>query len=277
MKLNSIESVFELTNGVEMPVLGLGVFMSKDGDEVINAIHLAVDAGYRSIDTAAIYGNERGVGSAIATCGIPRSEMFITSKVWNADQGYKNTLKAYEESLNKLKLDYLDLYLIHWPVEGLYKETWNAMEDLYNAGKLRSIGVSNFLVSHLDDLLTDCRIIPMVNQIEFHPYLTQTSLIDFCKSKGIVPEAWSPIMKGKAGGVPELVEIGRKYGKSAEQVVLRWDIQKGIITIPKSVNPERIKSNSEIFDFELNADEISLIDKLDKNKRFGPDPANFNF
>ena len=275
--MKSINSTVELHNGVEMPVLGLGVFQSKDGEEVVNAIHSALDVGYRSIDTASIYGNEKGVGTAIESCAVPRSDIFITSKVWNADQGYKQTLKAYEESLNRLKLDYLDLYLIHWPVKGLYLETWNAFEDLYNAGKVRSIGVSNFLVSHLDDLTKDCRIIPMVNQIEFHPYLVQQPLIDYCKSKEIVPEAWSPIMKGKAGEVPVLNEIAAKYGKTAEQVVLRWDLQKGVVTIPKSVKPERIKANSEIFDFKLSIGEINQIDKLDQNKRFGPDPSNFNF
>lgn len=260
-----------------MPALGLGVFMSQDGNEVINAINTALETGYRSIDTASIYGNEKGVGNAVAGCGISRSEIFLTSKLWNADQGYKSTLNAYQESLERLQLDYLDLYLIHWPVKGLYKESWSALEDLYNAGKVRAIGVSNFLVSHLEDLLDGCRIVPMVNQVEFHPYLVQESLLKFCKFKGIVPEAWSPIMKGRAGKVTELNEIGRKYGKTAEQVVLRWDLQKGVVTIPKSVTPERIKSNSEIFDFELNLEEMSRIDKLDRNKRFGPDPDNFNF
>ncbi len=268
---------FELRNGIEMPVMGLGVFKIPDGQDVEDAVVEAINAGYRGIDTAAIYGNEKGVGDALKKAELPRSKIFLTSKLWNADQGYKETLHAFEESLLKLDTDYLDLYLIHWPVEALFKETWAAMEDIYNSGRVRAIGVSNFTVGQLDELIVNCRVLPMVNQIEFHPYLQQPELIQYCESKGILPEAWAPVMRGKVHQVQEITEIGKRYGKNEFQVVLRWNIQRGIATIPKSATPERIKSNADIFDFELSEDEINVIDNLDKGQRFGPDPENFDF
>ncbi len=271
------DTFFELRNGVEMPALGFGVFKISDGDPVEEAIAEALKAGYRSIDTAAIYGNERGVGAAIKNADIPRSDIFLTSKLWNADQGYKQALNAFDETLSKIETDYLDLYLIHWPVEDLFQDSWAALEDIYNAGKVRAIGVSNFTLRHLKILFTNCRIIPMVNQIEFHPWLQQPELIRYCKSKGILPEAWSPLLKGEVSKIPVLAEIGKKYGKNAFQVVLRWDIQQGIATIPKSVHPERIQSNADIFDFELTEEEIRTINSLDKKYRIGPDPENFDF
>ncbi len=275
---NSInDTFFELRNGIEMPAMGLGVFKIPDGQDVENAVVEAIDAGYRGIDTAAIYGNERGVGDAIKKTEFPRSKIFLSSKLWNADQGYKETLQAFDESLLKLGTDYLDLYLIHWPVEALYKETWAAMEDIYNSGRVRAIGVSNFTVGQLEELIINCRVLPMVNQIEFHPYLQQAELIQYCKSKGILPEAWAPLMRGKVSQISKITEIGKRYGKNEFQVVLRWNIQRGIATIPKSATPERIKSNAEIFDFELTEDEVNVIDNLDKGQRFGPDPENFDF
>lgn len=277
MKITDINSYFTLNNGVKMPYFGLGVFKSKDGQEVIDAIHWAIDAGYRHIDTAAIYKNEKGVGKAIHSCGIDRNELFVVSKVWNADQGFESTLKAYEASLERLNLDYLDLYLVHWPVKGKYVETWKAMEQLYKEGRVKAIGVSNFLQHHLEDVLDVCEIIPMVNQMEFHPYLVQQELLDFCSAKGIQYEAWSPLMRGEILDVPLMKELSQAYGKSEVHIVLRWNLQKGVITIPKSVQKERIIANAYIFDFELSEEDMRRIDKLDKGYRVGPDPDNFDF
>lgn len=274
--INNINDVTVLYNGVKMPWLGVGVWQVKDGSEVINSVKAALQIGYRSIDTAAAYGNEEGVGRAVKESGIAREELFITTKVWNSDQGYETTLKSFDESRRRLGLDYLDLYLVHWPVKGKYKDTWNALETIYKRGHARAIGVSNFQVHHLEDLFTIASVVPAVNQVEFHPLLGQRELRSFCKKHGIQLEAWSPLMQGHLDQ-PVLVEIGRKHGKSPAQVVLRWDLQSGVVTIPKSVHKERIIENAAIFDFELTADEMAQIDVLNRNKRFGPDPDNFNF
>lgn len=270
-------SKVKLSNGVEMPWLGLGVFQSKEGLEVENAVKCALEAGYRSIDTASVYQNERGVGKAIKESGIPRNEIFLTTKVWNSDQGYRSTMLAFEKSLGKLQIDYLDLYLIHWPKGELSIQTWKALEELYERGLIKAIGVSNFLIHHLKQLLANARIVPMVNQFEFHPELVQPDLLRFCLENEIRPEAWHPIMKGKVNDIPLFQELSVKYQKSPVQIVLRWDIQKGVVTIPKSANPERIKHNADIFDFELSQEDMSKIDRLDKNGRMGADPDNFNF
>jgi len=272
--ITDIQGTFKLNNGINMPYLGLGVFQSE---RVTNAVIHAIETGYRHIDTAAIYNNEVEVGEAIRQSGIDRSEIFLVSKVWNTDQGYNSTFKAYENSLNRLKVDYLDLYLIHWPVKNKFIETWTALEELYKKGKIRAIGVSNFLKHHLDELLPNSSIIPMVNQMEFHPYLVQQDLIDFCAKKGIQYEAWSPLMKGKIIDIELLKNIALKYSKTTAQVVLRWEIQKGVITIPKSSNPNRIVENADLFDFELSTEDMRLIDRLDRNYRVGPDPNNFAF
>ena len=277
MNITGIDGTVTLANGVPMPYLGLGVFLAKDGNEVEQAISYALEAGYRHIDTAAIYKNEEGVGNAINNGQIRRENIFVTSKVWNADQGYESTKQAFEESLNKLKIDYLDLYLIHWPVKGKYKDTWRAMEEIYRQGKAKAIGVSNFMQHHLEDLLQDAEIKPMVNQMEFHPYLVQQSLLDFCGQHDIQYEAWSPLMKGKIFEVPELLALAEKYQKTVVQVVLRWNLQKGVVTIPKSVKKERIVSNADIFDFELSAEDVAGIDALNRGERVGPDPDNFDF
>jgi methylglyoxal/glyoxal reductase len=267
-----------LKNGVQMPWLGLGVWKVTDQNQLIQAVHTAVEAGYRSIDTAAIYGNEAAVGEAINTCGVNRDELFITSKVWNSEQGYDRTLRAFETSMEKLRLDVLDLYLIHWPVKGKYKETWRALEQLYADRRVRAIGVSNFHVHHLEDLLQEAKVVPMVNQVELHPRLLQKPLRQFCSLRDIQMEAWSPLMQGgELLDHPLLAELGAKYGKSAAQVVLRWDIQHGIVTIPKSVTPSRIIENAAIFDFELSAGDMSAIDQLNQDRRVGADPDNFNF
>lgn len=276
-KITDIQGTFRLHNGVEMPYLGLGVYLSKDGQEVINAVKWALQDGYRHIDTASIYANEEGVGSGIKASGIPREEVFLVSKVWNSDQGYDSTLKAFDDSLHRLGTDYLDLYLIHWPVDGKYKETWKALERLYSEKRIRAIGVSNFMQHHLEDLLTVAEIVPMVNQMEFHPYLVQQSLIDYCRTKGIQYEAWSPMMQGHIFKDPVFQKLAGKYNKTIAQIVLRWDLQKGVVTIPKSSKKERILANADLFDFELSQDDMAHLDSLDKGQRFGPDPDNFDF
>ncbi|MFE6799431.1 aldo/keto reductase [Paenibacillus chitinolyticus] len=276
-----LQDTTTLHNGVKMPWLGLGVFKVEEGPELVEAVKTAIKNGYRSIDTAAVYGNEEGVGQGIreglAETGLSREDLFVTSKVWNADQGYESTLQALEVSLRKLGLDYLDLYLIHWPVQGKYKDTWRALEAIYESGKARSIGVSNFHVHHLQDLLQDAKIKPMVDQIEFHPCLTQEELRAYCREQGIQFEAWSPLMQGELLDNEVLKAVAGRHGKSVAQIILRWDLQNGVVTIPKSTKEHRIIENASVFDFELTADEMSRISALNENRRVGPDPDNFDF
>ena len=260
-----------------MPYFGLGVWRSEDGKEVMDAIGHALDAGYRAIDTAAIYQNEAGVGKAIADSGVPREEIFVTSKVWNSDQRSGDIRAAFDTSMKKLDLDYLDLYLVHWPVAGKYKATWKVLEELYKEGRVKAIGVSNFLQHHLEDLLSDVDIVPMVNQMEFHPRLIQQDLVNFCQAKGIQYEAWSPLMQGQIFDIPLLQELAEKYHKSIAQLALRWNLQKGVVTIPKSVKKSRIASNTDLFDFEISDADMQAIDGLDQHKRVGPDPDHFDF
>ncbi|MCM3662797.1 aldo/keto reductase [Mesobacillus subterraneus] len=274
---NSLQDTTTLHNGVKMPWFGLGVFKVKEGSEVVESVKAAIKNGYKSIDTAAVYKNEDGVGQALKEADVPREELFITTKVWNSDQGYESTLQAFETSLEKLRLDYLDLYLIHWPVAGKYKETWKALEKLYKDGRVRAIGVSNFHVHHLKDLMTDAEIKPMVNQVEYHPHLAQTELLEFCKAEGIQMEAWSPLKQGELLSEPTIVEIAEKHKKSPAQVILRWDLQNGVVTIPKSIKEHRIIENADIFDFELSAEDMDGLNSLNKNERVGPDPDNFDF
>lgn len=274
--IQQITDTTVLNNGVHMPWLGLGVWKTQEGEEVVNAVKYAVRAGYRSIDTAAVYGNEAGVGRAIQECGVPREELFITTKVWNADQGYDTTLRAFEESRKKLGLDVIDLYLIHWPVKGKYTDTWRALVKLYQDGLVRAIGVSNFQVHHLQDIMQSSDIVPAVNQVELHPLLNQQELRDFCRAKGIQLEAWSPLMQGNLQ-LPLLTELGQKYGKSPAQIVLRWDLQHGVVTIPKSVSEQRIQENAAIFDFTLSDEDMNRLNELNQNQRFGPDPDHFDF
>ena len=270
-------SVKKLNNGVNMPWFGLGVWQVEDGNEAIDSVKAALQSGYRAIDTAAAYGNEESVGKAIKESGIARDELFITSKVWNKDQGYDSTLAAFEETMKKLDLDVLDLYLIHWPVAGKYKDTWRAMEKLYKDGRIRAIGVSNFQTHHLDDLLADAEVVPAVNQVEFHPLLTQSELLAYSEEKGIQLEAWSPLAQGKLFDNEVIKEIADKYGKEPAQVILRWVLDKGVVVITRSVKAKRIASNAEIFDFKLTVEEIDRISALNKNERTGPDPDNFDF
>ncbi|MGX9706060.1 aldo/keto reductase [Laceyella tengchongensis] len=281
MTAKNLQDTTTLHNGVKMPWFGIGVFKVEEGPELVHAVKTAIQYGYRSIDTAAIYENEAGVGQGIREgikeTGISREELFVTSKVWNSDLGYESTIKAYEASLNKLGLEYLDLYLIHWPVEGKYKEAWRALETLYKEGRVKAIGVSNFHIHHLEDLMEDAEIKPMVNQVEYHPRLTQKDLKAFCREYGIQLEAWSPLMQGQLLDHQVLKEIANKYGKSPAQVILRWDLQNGVVTIPKSTKAHRIAENAQVFDFELTKEEMERIDGLNQNKRVGPDPDNFDF
>jgi diketogulonate reductase-like aldo/keto reductase len=266
-----------LNNGVEMPWVGLGVWKAKQGGEVEAAVETAIRFGYRHIDTAKIYGNEVGVGQGIRAAGVPREELFITTKVWNEDQGYDKTLNAIDESLSRLGLDYVDLYLIHWPGTNRYVDTWRALEKIQRDGKARAIGVCNFHIHHLEELLRRTETVPAVNQVEYHPRLTQEELHAYCREKGIRLEAWSPLMQGKILDEPVLVEIAKRHGKNPAQVILRWNLQKEVITIPKSVTEHRIRSNAQIFDFTLTHDEMKRIDELNRNQRVGPDPDAFLF
>ncbi|MEH6986491.1 aldo/keto reductase [Cytobacillus firmus] len=273
----SLSTTAALANGVNMPRVGLGVFKVEKEEELITAVKAAIEIGYRSIDTAAIYGNEEWVGEAIRQSGCNREELFITSKVWNSDQGYEATLKAFNTSLEKMGLEYLDLYLIHWPVEGKYTETWRALEDLYKEGKIKAIGVSNFQISHLENLLKAAEVKPMINQIELHPKLAQTELRAFAAKHNMHIEAWAPLMQGGLFENEVLTEMAKKHGKSIAQIVLRWHLQNGIIVIPKSTKPHRIEENAGLFDFELSQPDMELINSLDEHLRVGPDPDNFDF
>ncbi|WP_285842545.1 aldo/keto reductase [Ureibacillus chungkukjangi] len=279
--MKNLQATTTLHNGVKMPWFGLGVFKVEEGTELVNAVKAAIKNGYRSIDTAAIYGNEEGVGKGIKEglqeAGISREELFVTSKVWNADLGYESTLAAFETSLAKLDLEYLDLYLIHWPVEGKYKDAWRALETLYKEGRIKAIGVSNFQIHHLEDLMKDAEVKPMINQVEYHPRLTQKEVQAFCKENGIQLEAWSPLMQGQLLDNETLQEIASKYNKSVAQIILRWDLQNGVVTIPKSTKEHRIIENADVFDFELTNEDMKLIDGLNQNHRVGPDPDNFDF
>ncbi|MCY8198339.1 glyoxal/methylglyoxal reductase [Bacillus subtilis] len=273
----SLKDTVKLHNGVEMPWFGLGVFKVENGNEATESVKAAIKNGYRSIDTAAIYKNEEGVGIGIKESGVAREELFITSKVWNEDQGYETTLAAFEKSLERLQLDYLDLYLIHWPGKDKYKDTWRALEKLYKDGKIRAIGVSNFQVHHLEELLKDAEIKPMVNQVEFHPRLTQKELREYCKAQGIQLEAWSPLMQGQLLDNEVLTQIAEKHNKSVAQVILRWDLQHEVVTIPKSIKEHRIIENADIFDFELSQEDMDKIDALNKDERVGPNPDELLF
>ncbi|MGW0763182.1 aldo/keto reductase [Streptomyces sp. NPDC002814] len=266
-----------LNNGVEMPQLGFGVWQVPD-DEAEQAVTTALETGYRSIDTAAIYGNEEGTGRAIAASGVPREDLFVTTKLWNSDHGYDSTLRAFDESLAKLGLDHLDLYLIHWPrpATGNFVDTYKAFEKLLADGRVRAIGVSNFLPEHLERLIGETSVIPAVNQIELHPHLQQHPAREYHAEQGIATEAWSPLGQGKGLlEVPAIVAIARKHGRTPAQVVLRWHLQLGNVVIPKSVTPSRIKENIEVFDFTLDTEDLAAISALNEDRRLGLNPATF--
>jgi diketogulonate reductase-like aldo/keto reductase len=266
-----------LENGVEMPIVGLGVYKMTDKEETLQAIATALNIGYRAIDTAALYYNEEEVGEAIRHANIPREEIFVTTKVWNSDQGYDNTLRAFETSLKKLNLDYVDLYLTHWPVAEKYVDTYRAIERLYDEKLIRVPGVSNHHERHLQELLASCNIAPIVNQVEVHPYLNQQELKAFCARNNIAVTAWSPLGRGHVLNDPQIQEIAKQYNVSPAQIILRWHLQNDTIIIPKSVTPSRIKENAELFHFELTSETMAQLNSLNRNERFGQNPDHFKF
>ena len=267
-----------LNNGLIIPQLGYGVWKVPN-EEAQTAVEQALETGYRLIDTAKIYGNEQGVGNAIANSNVPREDLFITTKVWNADQGYENTLRAFDESLEKLGLDYVDLYLIHWPTPkyDAYVETYKALEKLYKEGRTKAIGVCNFDIEHLQRIMEECEVKPTVNQVECHPYLQQKELKEFCQQHDIIIEAYSPLMNGTKVMENEVIqEIANQHGKTPAQVILRWHIQSDVIVIPKTVTPSRMEENLNVFDFELSAADLNKIANLDRNERHNSIPSEMN-
>ncbi len=256
-----------------MPWLGLGVFQMQDGPEVKNAVTAALELGYRSIDTAAGYRNEQGVGEAVRESPVPRDEIFITTKLANGD--HDRAMEAFEESLDRLGMDYVDLYLIHWPVTGKFQKSWKVLEEIHASGRAKAIGVSNFQIHHLEELKQDSAMTPMVNQVEFHPFLTQEPLREYCQSEDIQIEAWSPLGQGQLLDNAVLQDMAEKYGKTPAQILLRWDLQHQAVTIPKSVKRHRMQENADVFDFELSAADMQSLDALNKDHRFGPDPDTF--
>lgn len=272
----TVKSKTQLNNGIEIPLLGLGLFQSPPGEFTKNAVHNAFEAGYRHVDTAKIYGNEPAVGQAIRDSVIPRSEIFVTTKLFNTDHGYDSTIKAYTESLQKLGLDYIDLYLVHWPVEGIRLETWKAMETLLKEGKCKAIGVSNYMVRHLEELLANGSVVPAVNQIELHPYnyLSKKEVVSFCRANGIQLEAYSPLTKGRKLNDPKLINIATKYAKTSAQILIRWALQHEFVVIPKSSNKDRIFENANIFDFSISGEDMTFLDALNEDLITSWDPTN---
>lgn len=270
---------FKLNNGVEIPSIGLGVFRIEDDSEAQHVVETALGIGYRHIDTAMIYRNEEAVGKAVKASGLDRKEIFITTKLWNENQRIGNVAEAFEESLKKLGVDYVDLYLIHWPVPEKIVESWKVLDKLYSEGRMRAIGVSNFKPHHIDNLKEVSEIIPAVNQVELHPYFSQNIVYDYCENAGIVLEAWSPFTAGKTDLLKDrvLLELAEQYAKSPAQIILRWNYQRGIVSIPKSSNAKRLQENIRIFDFELNDVDMNRINMMNSDKRVGPDPDNFKF
>jgi methylglyoxal/glyoxal reductase len=273
MALDSSSKIV-LNNGVEIPVLGLGVFRAGAGEETQRAVRWALEIGYRHIDTAKVYGNEADVGKAIKDSGVPREDIFVTTKLWNSDHGKDKAVRACEESLTKLGVDYLDLFLIHWPVEGQRRESWRALTKLREDGKCRAIGVSNYTVRHLEEVLATSDVVPAVNQVEMSPFLYQKKLIDFCKQRGIAVESYSPLVKGKRMDHEKLVKIAQKLGRTPAQILVRWGLQRGFVVIPKSVRRERIEENAKVFDFEIGVDEMRALDELDEGFRTSWDPTD---
>lgn len=270
----------ELNNGIAIPSPGLGTYrLGRNDAEVEHAVRSALDAGYRHIDTATLYGNEKPIGKALRESGIPRDELFVTTKLWGSDILQERITEAFEESMKKLDVGFVDLYLVHWPVKGKVVEAWHEMERIYATGAVRAIGVSNHLIHHLDELLDGADVVPAVNQVELHPYLVMQELQDFCRDKSIVVESWSPLGSSKIPLLtdPVLLKIASKKGKSTAQVILRWNLQKGLLPLPKSSHKDRQRENIELFDFSLTADEMSMIDMLDRNERTGVHPDEIEF
>ncbi len=278
--MKALTDCYTLSNGVKIPCLGFGTWQTPDGETAVSAVLSAIGAGYRHIDTAEGYGNEKSVGAAVKKSGVDRKELFITSKLWNSNHGYEKTLAAFEKTMKRLDTDYLDLYLIHWPnpiaFRGNWRDanagTWKAFEELYRAGRVRAIGVSNFRPHHLEELMKTATVAPMVNQIRLCPGDTQDETADFCRSRGILLEAYSPLGTGRIFGVPEMKALAEKYGRSVAQICIRWSLQRGYLPLPKSVTPERIEENARVFDFELEEADVRLIAGLKGCVGYSADP-----
>jgi diketogulonate reductase-like aldo/keto reductase len=273
--LTSLADRVEIAPGLFMARLGLGTYKSAEGPDVEGEVSYGLHLGYRHIDTAALYGNERGVGRALRASGVPRDDVTVATKVWNSDQGYTSTLKAFDASLERLGLEYVDLYLIHWPMPRLMRETWRAMEEIQASGRARAIGVCNFLVHHLEELRTFANVEPVLDQVEHHVRLQQPELRDYCEEHGITLQAWAPIMRGRVGEIPELAAIASAHGKTPAQVAIRWILQHGVTTIPKSVHHERVAENADVFGFALTPAEMAVLDGLDRGARVGGHPDQF--
>lgn len=271
---HNINSTIELNNGIKIPIFGLGTYLAEQGKQAEDAIQVALEAGYRHFDTAAFYFNEESIGKALRESSFDRSELFVTTKVWNSDHGYENTITAFNKSLKKLDVEYIDLYLIHWPVKRLRKETWRALEEIYKEGLCQAIGVSNYTIRHLEELLSECEIEPAVNQVEYHPFLYQKELRDYCRSKDIALESYSPLTKGQRIHDESLAKIANEYNRTPAQILIRWNLEQNIIVIPKSSNKNRIIENSKVFDFSIKPVDMERINSLNENYRCTWDPTN---
>lgn len=285
MTFKNLQDTYTLANDVQIPCIGFGTWQTPDGEIAINSVKAALKAGYRHIDTAACYGNEASVGQAIKESGVPREEIFVTSKVWNTERGYEKTLAAFETTMAKLDLDYVDLYLIHWPAAAnqfenwkeINAQTWRALEELYIKGKVKAIGVSNFLPHHLEALLEGAKVVPMVNQIEYHPGFMQAESVAFCKAHNILVEAWSPLGTGNVLNNEPLIMMAQKYSKTVAQICIRWVLQHGLLPLPKSITESRIIENTEVFDFELKEEDMAIIDAIPFCGGAGINPDAINF
>lgn len=266
----------KMNNGVEIPQLGLGVYLTKSGSECINAVTWALEAGYRHIDTAKFYKNEKDVGEAVRNSGIKREEIFVTTKLWNEDHGYESALRAFDKSLKELNIDYIDCYLIHWPVQEKRKDSWKALEKIYESGYCKSIGVSNYMIPHLEELFTYANVIPVMNQVEFNPFNYQNDLLDFCNKNKIILEAYAPLTRSKRINDKTLLPISQKYKKSNAQVLIRWAIQHELVVIPKSVHKERIIENANVFDFTLDESDMKILDNMNDGFRSSWDPTKID-
>ncbi len=269
----TLRSTVPLNGGVEMPILGLGVYQTPPGAETRDAVRAALEVGYRHVDTARAYRNERDVAAGLAASGVPRSEVFLTTKLWNSDHGYDSTLRALDASLARLEVERVDLYLVHWPVEGLRNETWRAMEKILADGKARAIGVSNYTIRHLEELLGRAKVPPAVNQVEFHPFLFQRELLELCRRQGIQLEAYAPLVQARRLDHPVVVRIAAKHSRTPAQVLLRWGIEHEVVVIPKSVRPERIRENADVFGFSLDEEDMAALNGLDEGYRTSWDPT----
>jgi len=274
-QLSSLADTVDIAPGVAMNRLGLGTYRSDEGPDVEGEIRYGLSLGYRTIDTAALYGNEGSVGRMVRESGLAREDVFVTTKLWNTEQGYDSTLVAFDQSLERLGFDYVDLYLIHWPLPDKMRETWRAMEEIKVSGRARAIGVCNFLVHHLEALAQFAAVPPALNQFEHHPRLQQPRLVEYCQNSGITVQSWAPIMRGRVLLIPELVQIAQSHGKSPAQVSIRWILQRGVTTIPKSIHEHRIAENADVYDFELTDAEMAIIESLDRGERIGPDPDRY--